>query len=103
VTTASTATIYFPWVSMAPYDVLYLRSSKLTSRGTHGPRGEHETLCMVPITQPFGRLVEGGFPKDCWMQLGDMSTRNLDFQLVNHKGIPVTLLQGSVSFQISFD
>jgi hypothetical protein len=102
-TTASTATIYFPWVSMAQYDVLYLRSSKLTARGTHGPRGEHETLCMIPITQPFGRLVEGGYPQDCWMHLGDISTRNLDFQLVNHKGIPVTLLQGSISFQITFD
>jgi hypothetical protein len=103
VTTALNTTIYFPWVSMAPYDVLYLRSSKLTAHGTHGPKGEHETLCMIPITQPFGMVVEGGSPNDCWMHLGDMSTRNLDFQLVNHKGVPVTLLQGSISFQITFD
>ena len=103
VTAALSATIYFPWVSMAPYDVLYLRSSKLTSHGAHGPKGEHEILCVIPISQAFGMVVEGGSPYDCWMTLGDISTRNLDFQLVNHKGVPVTLLQGSISFQITFD
>jgi hypothetical protein len=103
VTTASNATIYFPWVSMAPYDVLYLKSSRLTSHGSHGPKGEHEILCVIPITQAFGMVVEGGSPNDCFLTLGDISTRNLDFQLVNHKGVPVTLLQGSITFQITFD
>ena len=43
--------VVWPWVRMAPYSCLFLRSSRLRCVDHHGPRGTHDILVSIPLTE----------------------------------------------------
>ena len=96
--------IVFHFISMAPYQDLYLRSSALACKNVRGPAHTHDILCKIPLTQGIGRVVTGESPINVFYELPQtVSLRTLDFRLTDHRGISVNLRRGSLSFQIVLD
>ena len=95
--------IAWQFVKMSPYDHVFLRSRRLTVENSHGPRGEHDCLCMIPLTEGVGRTVVGGSPDNVYYEVPDMHLKHIDFSLTDYKGEPVNLRGRSLSFQMVFD
>jgi hypothetical protein len=96
--------IVFHFISMAPYQDLYLRSSALACKGVRGPAHTHDILCKIPLTQGIGRVVTGETSSGVFYDLPQtLSLRTLDFRLTDHRGLPVNLRGGSLSFELVFD
>ena len=77
-------TVTWSFVRMAPYAVLYLRSNRLRCENHHGPRGTHDILCSVPLTQGIGGQVEAQSPIGVYCSLaGGSSCRTMDFRLTD--------------------
>jgi hypothetical protein len=96
--------ITFHFISMAPYQDLYLRSSALACKNIRGPAHTHDILCKLPLTQGIGRVVTGESPQNVFYELPQtVSLRTLDFRLTDHRGVSVNLRGGSLSFQLVFD
>jgi hypothetical protein len=96
--------IVFHFISMAPYQDLYLRSSALACKGVRGPAHTHDILCKIPLTQGIGRVVTGETSSGVFYDLPQtVSLRTLDFRLTDHRGLPVNLRGGSLSFELVFD
>ncbi len=57
--------VTWSFVRMAPYTVLYLRSNRLRCEHHHGPRGTHDILCSVPLTQGVARKLKRILPTAC--------------------------------------
>ena len=96
--------IIFRFLSMAPYQDLYLRSSALACKNIRGPGHTHDILCKIPLFEGIGRVVVGGTPENVYYELpSTISVRTLDFRLTDHRGISVNLRGGSLSFQLVFD
>lgn len=96
--------IIFRFLSMAPYQDLYLRSSSLACKNIRGPGHTHDILCKIPLQEGIGRVVVGGTPENVYYELPQsVSLRTLDFRLTDHRGISVNLRGGSLSFQLVFD
>ena len=93
--------VTWPWIRVAPYDVLYLRSNRLRCENHHGPRGTHDSLCSVPLTQGIGSQVEASTPVNVYYKLaGGSSCRTMDFRLTDALGRPVNLRQRPLNFQL---
>ncbi len=89
---------------MAPYAVLYLRSNWLRCENHHGPRGTHDILCSVPLTQGIGSQVEAPSPDSVYYNLaGGSSCRTMDFRRTDWLGRPVNLRGRPLSFQLIFE
>jgi hypothetical protein len=98
------AQIVFRFLSMAPYQDLYLRSSALACKNIRGPAHTHDILCKIPLSEGIGRVVTGATPDNVYYELPQsVSLRTLDFRLTDHRGISVNLRGGSLSFQLVFD
>ena len=96
--------VTWPWIRVAPYDVLYLRSSRLRCENHHGPRGMHDILCSVPLTQGVGSQVEAHSPVGVYYNLaGGSSCRTMDFRLTDALGRAVNLRGRPLSFQLIFE
>ena len=96
--------VTWPWIRVAPYDVLYLRSSRLRCENHHGPRGMHDILCSVPLTQGVGSQVEAHSPVGVYYNLaGGSSCRTMDFRLTDALGRVVNLRGRPLSFQLIFE
>jgi hypothetical protein len=96
--------IVFHFISMAPYQDLYLRSSALACKNVRGPAHTHDILLKLPLTQGIGRVVTGESPVNVYYDLpATVSLRTLDFRLTDHRNVSVNLRGGSLSFQIVFD
>ena len=95
--------LVWQFVKMSPYDHCFLRSRRLTVENSHGPRGEHDILCMIPLDQGIGRTVVAGSPDNVYYEVPDMHLKHIDFSLTDYKGEPVNLRGRSLSFQIVFD
>ena len=96
--------VTWPWIRVAPYDVLYLRSSRLRCENHHGPRGMHDILCSVPLTQGVGSQVEAHSPVGVYYNLaGGSSCRTMDFRLTDALGRAVNLRGRPLSFQVIFE
>jgi hypothetical protein len=96
--------ITFHFISMAPYQDLYLRSRALACKNVRGPAHTHDILCKIPLTQGIGRVVTAETSIGVYYELPQtVSLRTLDFRLTDHRGIAVNLRGGSLSFQIVFD
>ena len=91
------------FVKMSPYDHVFLRSRRLTVENSHGPRGEHDILCMIPLDQGVGRTVVGASPDNVYYQVPDMHLKHIDFSLTDYKGELVNMRGRSLSFQVVFD
>ena len=96
--------VTWPWIRVAPYDVLYLRSNRLRCENHHGPRGMHDILCSVPLTQGVGSQVEAHSPVGVYYNLaGGSSCRTMDFRLTDALGRAVNLRGRPLSFQLIFE
>ena len=102
--TVSGIFVTWPWIRVAPYDVLYLRSNRLRCENHHGPRGTHDILCSVPLTQGIGSQVEAHSPVGVYYNLaGGSSCRTMDFRLTDALGRAVNLRGRPLSFQLIFE
>ncbi len=102
--TISGSTVTWSFVRMAPYTVLYLRSNRLRCENHHGPRGTHDILCSVPLTQGIGSQVESSSPTGVYYNLaGGSSCRTMDFRLTDWLGRVVNLRGRPLSFQRIFE
>jgi hypothetical protein len=95
--------LVWQFVKMSPFDHCFLRSRRLTIENSHGPRGEHDILCMIPLASGVGTTVVGGSPDNVYYAIGDTALRQIDFQLTDYLGNPVNLRGRSLSFQIVVD
>lgn len=69
---------------MAPYDYLFLRSRRLTVENSHDPKGRHDVLATIPLTQGVGKVEEGQSPDGIYYRLSrDLTLRSVDFQLTD--------------------
>ena len=96
--------VIWPFVRMAPWSVLYLRSNRLTCENHHGPRGTHDILCSVPLIGGIGAQVEASSPTGVYYNLaGGSSCRTIDFRLTDWLGRAVNLRGRPLSFQLIFE
>lgn len=94
----------FRFISMQPYDVLYLCSRRLGSTAIQGPRGSSDTLMQIVINQPFGGVQEASMPVDVWISCEGLTCHRLDFQIQDAGGNVIDMsLGGEVSFLLSID
>ena len=97
-------TVTWRFVRMAPYNYVFLKSSKLKCVDHHGPRGTHDILCTVPLTGGVGTQVEASTPKGLYYDLqGELSIRGFDLSLTDWLGRPVNLRGRPLAMQLTFD
>ena len=51
---SATGNLVWPFVKMAPYDYIFLRSRRLTVENNQDLAGRHDALCMIPHTKGLG-------------------------------------------------
>ena len=95
--------IAFNFVNMSLYHNLYLRAKRLTCHNMHGPLGEADIICKIPVTAVLGNHTEGGTPDGVYYDVGTHSYRMLDFRLTDHANNVVDLRNNAISFQITID
>ncbi len=94
----------FRFISMQPYDVLYLCSKRLGNTSIQGPRGSSDTLMQIVINQPFGSVQEASMPQEVWNSCDRLTCHRLDFQIQDAGGNVVDMsLGGQVSFVLTID
>ena len=104
VLSGNTSVLTFRFISMQPYDVLYLCSKRLGSTSIQGPRGSSDTLMQIVINQPFGGVQEAAMPLDIWVSCEQLTCHRLDFQIQDAGGNVVDMsLGGQVSFVLIID
>ena len=102
--TVSGIFVTWPWIRVAPYDVLYLRSNRLRCENHHGMRGDHDILCSIPLTQGVGSQIEAQTPTNVYYNLaGGSSCRTMDFRLTDALGRDVNLRGRALNFQLTFE
>ena len=96
--------VVWAFVRMAPYNYVFLKSSKLRCVDHHGPRGTHDILCIVPLTMGVGTQVEASTPDGLYYDLqGELSIRGFDLSLTDYLGRPVNLRGRPLAMQLTFD
>ena len=96
--------VTWQFVRMAPYNYVFLKSSKLRCVDHHGLRGTHDILCTVPLTGGVGTQVEASSPDGVYYDLqGDFSIRGFDLSLTDYLGKPVNLRGRPLAMQLTFD
>ncbi len=102
--TNSGSTFTWPFVRMAPWSVLYLRSFRLRCENHHGPHSQHDILCSVPLTGGVGTQVEASSPVGVYYNLaGGSSCRTMDLRLTDWLGRPVNLRGRPLALLLIFD
>ncbi len=91
-----------PFLSITPYDYVFLRSYRLASSRSISQRGEHDILCRIDVNEAFGNVLTGGTPLQEALVVGSGTYQNLDFFVTDRYGNPVSLDQGSLTFQLTF-
>ena len=92
------------FVKMAPYDYAFLRSRRLTFENSHDPRGRHDVIATVPLTQGIGLVETGQTPDGVYHKLPrDLVLRTIDFQLTDYLGNALDLRGRPLSFKICLD
>jgi len=101
---AGTGHLEWYFVKMAPYDYVFLRSRRLTVENSHDPKGRHDVLATIPLTQGVGKVEEGKSPDGVYYRLArDLTLRTVDFQITDYLGNVVDLRGRPVSFKLCFD
>jgi hypothetical protein len=93
----------FPFVSVLPYDTLYLSSSKLSGSSSQAPSGSSTAICVAVVDGNFGDVLLAASPLNVWTAVGPLSADSLDFQLTDRFGNPVNILAGNMSFQLTVE
>jgi hypothetical protein len=95
--------VVWPFVRMAPYSYVFLKSSKLRCVDHHGPRGTHDILCVACLTG-VGTQVEASSPDGVYYDLqGELSIRGFDLSLTDYLGRPVNLRGRPLAMQLTID
>lgn len=83
---------------------IYITSGNLSSFTTIGARGESSIIKKVPVSSSFGYLIIDSFTSNHdWLDCGNMTLSNLEFQLRDSKGKVIPLHGSHVSFSIVFE
>ena len=84
--------LVFSFISMAPYQDLYLRSRTLACKNVRGPNHTHDILLKISLTAGIGRVVTAETQSGVFYDLPQtVSLRTLDFRLTDHRGVSVNL------------
>ena len=103
-TNPATYSVIWPFVKMAPYDYLFLRSRRLTLENSQDPSGRHDVLACLPLTKGIGSVETSNTADGVYMKLSrDLTLRTLDFELTDYLGNIVNLRGRPLSFEICFD
>ena len=95
--------LVWSFVTMAPYEYLFLRSRRLTIESCQDPNGRHDVIAQIPLTRGIGAVEQSASPDGVYMKLpNDLTLRNIDFSLTDYKGNNVNLRR-PLSFEICFD
>ena len=96
--------LVWSFVTMAPYEYLFLRSRRLTIESCQDPNGRHDVIAMIPLTRGIGAVETGKTPDGVYMKLpNDLTLRAIDFSLTDYKGGGVNLRGRPLSLEICFD
>ena len=95
--------VVWSWVRMSPYSCLFLRSSRLSCVDHHEPRGTHDILCSIPLSDcPGHQVVCSG--DGIYYDLQDvLSIRSFDIRLTDYLGRPVDLKGCPLALQLTFE
>ena len=100
----SGANLVWDFVTMAPYEYLFLRSRRLTIENCQDPNGRHDAIAMIPLVNGIGAVEHSASPEGIYMKLPtDLTLRNIDFSLTDYKGNVVNLRGRPLSLEICFD
>jgi hypothetical protein len=102
-TAGNVQTWSFPFISVLPYDTLYLCSSKLSGSSSQAPSGGSRAICVGVVDGNFGDVLVAASPWDVWQEVGPLSADSLDFQLTDRFGNAVNILAGNLSFQLTVE
>ena len=106
ITGAATGSVFtwtFPFISVMPYDSLYLCSSTLSGASSQAPWGASRAICVAVVDGLFGDVIITSSPQLVWETVGPMSADSLDFQLTDRFGNAVNILAGNMSFQLTVE
>ena len=95
--------VVWPWVRMAPYSCLFLRSTRLRCVDHHGPRGTHDILMSIPLTDGPGHQVVASGEGIYYDLQGELSVRSFDIRLTDHLNRPVDLKGRPLALQLTFE
>ena len=95
--------VVWNWVRMSPYSCLFVRSSRLRCVDHHGPRGTHDILCSVPLTEGPGHQVVCSGDGIYYDLQGELSIRSFDIRLTDYLGRPVDLKGRPLALQLTFE
>ena len=96
--------LVWSFVTMAPYEYLFLRSRRLTIENCQDPNGRHDVITMIPLVNGIGAVEQSASPDGVYMKLpNDLTLRNIDFSLTDYKGNGVNLRGRPLSLEICFD
>ena len=100
----SGANLVWDFVTMAPYEYLFLRSRRLTIENCQDPNGRHDAIAMIPLVNGIGAVEQSASLEGVYMKLPtDLTFRNIDFSLTDYKGDVVNLRGRPLSLEICFD
>ena len=101
---STTGNLVWAFVSMAPYDYLFLRSRRLTVENSEDLNGRHDVLAVLPLVKGIGAVEQSSTADGIYMRLPkQMTLRNIDFELTDYKGKSVNLRGRPISFELCFD
>ena len=99
----NTSTSYnFSYVPVLGADVLYLCSPNFATLDTIGPAGSHDTLLSVPITCPYGSVMNASMSNEVWFECPSMTTQQLSFQL-RDRSYNILQQVPNISFVLTID
>ena len=89
------------FLSVSPYDYVFLRSKRLACQNSVSSRGAHDVLAMIPINAAFGEILTGGTPVTLALDIDAGTLNSLDFQLTDRFNRVVNQTS-DISFQLTF-
>ena len=102
--TSTGTNLVWAFVTMAPYEYLFLRSRRLTLLDSQDPFGRHDVISKIVLSRGIGAVEQGSTPEGVYMKLpNDLTLRIVDFSLTDYKGNVVNLRNRPLSFEICFD
>ena len=102
--TNSATQVVWSFVRMSPFNYVFLRSSRLRCVDHHGPRGTHDILRMVPLSQGTGSQIQFNSPDGMYYDMpGANSLRTFDFSLTDWLGRNVNLRGRPLAFQLTME
>jgi hypothetical protein len=76
----------FNYVSMVSVDQIYLCSQQFANLDTYGPKGTNDALAVCVVTGIYGSVTDVGMPTDAWVDMPNLTTQTLSFQLKDRDG-----------------